>query len=102
MLFITFSGTLSALLNKKREKYLFDKHLSYLVDQISEYYWVNEVPKWIHCYGIVTLMNKATRADWIDNEYNKVDDTTKNQLKVNWKRGLIYIYIWFSHYGVKC
>ena len=62
---------------------------SYLVEQISEYYWVNEVPKKIHSYGIVTVMNKATRADWIDNKYNKADDATKTQLRFKWKRVLI-------------
>ena len=34
------------------------------------------------------MTNKATKADWIDNEYNKADNETKTQLRFNWKRGL--------------
>ena len=38
------------------------------MEQISEYYWVNEGPKQIHCYGIVTVIKKATKDDLIDND----------------------------------
>ena len=34
------------------------------------------------------MINKATKADWIDNEYNKADNATKTQLRLNWKCGL--------------
>ena len=34
-------------------------------------------------------MSKVTRAYWIGNEYNKVDDATKTQFRFKWKRGLM-------------
>ena len=53
------------------------------MEKISEYYWFSEVPKWLHYYGTVTVMNKTDRAGWIDYEYNKADDATKTQLRLN-------------------
>ena len=31
-------------------------------------------------------MNKETKTDWVDNEYNKTDDATKTQFRFNCKQ----------------